>query len=875
MNLGRLTRLGAVVACASIFTLQVAIANPDGPSLPAADAENTPGAWFVQLQGAPATDKKGKQALAAQRAAFYKAAKDAGVTYTERFAFDTLWNGVSINASASDMKKVRGIQGVQSIWPVIAVDSPEIPAFSSPDLATAISMTGADVAQDDLGYTGTGIKVAIMDTGIDIDHADLGGDGVPRSDSELFPTARVAYGYDFVGDDFNFDSTSPTYNPIPSPDPIPDDCQGHGTHVAGISGANGEVKGVAPDVTFGAYRVFGCDGSTSADIMIAAMEMAYSDGMDILNMSIGSSFQWPQYPTAAASSRLVELGMVVVASIGNSGSSGLYAAGAPGLGENVIGTASVDNTHVFLPVFEVDDVQVGYVPMTFAGPTPTSGMEDYVYVGLACNGMPLEADPSGIAALITRGSCSFNQKATNAIAAGATSVIIHNSAPGVFNGTLGSPVDGVTPVVGISLADGEYMRNAAAVPTLTWTEDSASVPNPTGGHISAFSSYGLSPDLAVKPDISAPGGNIFSTYPLEKGGHATLSGTSMASPHVAGAAALVLQAKPGTAATDMRDVLQNSADPFPWFGIPGGPFMEVVHRQGAGLVDIDDAILADTVVQPGKISAGEGEAGPHSQVLTIRNNGATDATYDLDYSNAVSTSGLTAVTGFWLGFAEVHFSASSVTVPAGGSATVTATVIPDVFPDPDFLGPIDFGIYSGFITVQNQAGGDPLRVPYAGFVGDYQRIQHMAGDPFGLPWLTVLIGGTYFKVDGPLDWVYSMQGDDVPFFLIHFDHQVEYLEAKVYEADTGSPVHPVFNTAWTFDYLPRNSSSTGFFAFDWDGERIHSNGYNGKGYTKNLTKTVPDGEYIIEIRALKANGDRANPDHWESWTSPVIAIDRP
>ena len=84
-------------------------------------------------------------------------------------------------------------------------------------------------------------------------------------------------------------------------------------------------------------------------------------------------------------------------------------------------------------------------------------------------------------------------------------------------------------------------------------------------------------------------------------------------------------------------------------------------------------------------------------------------------------------------------------------------------------------------------------------------------------------------------------------------------------------------STWAIDeeYLPRNSSSTGFFEFSWDGTRIHSNGYNGNGYTKDLTKPVADGEYIVEIRALKANGNRANPAHWETWTSPVIAIDRP
>ena len=170
-------------------------------------------------------------------------------------------------------------------------------------------------------------------------------------------------GWDFVGDAYNADPASPAFNPVPTPDPNPDDCNGHGTHVAGIVGAKGEVTGVAPGVTFGAYRVFGCEGSVTDDIMIAAMERVLADDMDVLNMSIGDAFNnWPGSPTAAASDRLVRKGMVVVASIGNSGASGLYAAGAPGVGEDVIGVASFDNSHVALTTFTVtpDGAVIGY-----------------------------------------------------------------------------------------------------------------------------------------------------------------------------------------------------------------------------------------------------------------------------------------------------------------------------------------------------------------------------------------------------------------------------------------------------------------------------------------------------------------------------------
>ena len=199
-----------------------------------------------------------------------------------------------------------------------------------------MALTGANIAQNSLGLTGAGVKVGIIDTGIDIDHPAFGGSGTPGSTS--FPTERVAYGYDFVGDAYN-SSGGQRPPSVPVPDTNPDDCNGHGTHVAGIVGANGGgITGVAPGVTFGAYRVFGCTGSTSSDVIVAALERAYADGMHVINQSLGAARQWPQYPTAQASSRLVNKGVVMVASIGNNGPGGsspdaLFAAGAPGVGD--------------------------------------------------------------------------------------------------------------------------------------------------------------------------------------------------------------------------------------------------------------------------------------------------------------------------------------------------------------------------------------------------------------------------------------------------------------------------------------------------------------------------------------------------------------
>jgi subtilisin family serine protease len=814
--------------------LQVQRIEPDVP-LAVTDlgdiVDETPDLWFVELSSQPAVEGTRLRTLKNEKAAFRSAAKKAGLEYTERYAFDQLWNGLSIQIDPASLSKLARIPGVKNLYPVVSFSVPE-PTIALPNMGTAVAMTGADIAQNTLGYTGEGIKVAVMDTGIDYDHPDLGGcfgDG-----------CRVAYGYDFVGDDFNADSSSPSYNPETTPDDDPDDCQGHGTHVAGIVGSNGAVVGVAPDVTLGAYRVFGCDGSTTADIMIAAMEMALADDMDVLNMSIGSTYQWPQYPTAQASDRMVNKGMVVVASIGNSGSTGTYSAGAPGVGKKVIGVASFDNTHSFQPYFEVNGTKVSYNGMSFALPAPTSGTEEVVFVGRGCNIDPYLADPAGKVALIERGACSFNEKATNALNAGATAAIVHNNGPGNFNGTLGTPV--AIAAVSISGEDGQFIRSQATPTMMTWTDQMDSFPSATGGLISGFSSYGLAPDLSLKPDIGAPGGSIYSTYVMEKADYATLGGTSMASPHTAGAAALLLQAHPKTPAQKVGRILQNSADPALWNLAPGFGLYDSVHRQGAGMLDVDDAITATTYIEPGKISLGESEGGPSMHTLTLENKSDVDVTYDLteEWWTIATTGTVANSLGYWLsdGFLIMP---PSVTVPAGGTTSVDVTFIPPTGPG--------LSTYGGYIAFTPQGGGQQYRVPYAGFDGDYQEISVLHANPFDLPWLRRCS-------------VCTLEDDaSTPNFWVNLGHQSRKFRMEVFDANTGRAWHRVYD----LDFMGRNSSHGSIFSFPWDGTTT-----NGK-----KVNVVPNGDYEVVISVLKAGGDDDNPDHWETWTSPVITIARP
>ena len=135
------------------------------------------------------------------------------------------------------------------------------------------------------------------------------------------------------------------------------------------------MTGVAPDVTLGAYRVFGCVGSSSSDVIIAALERAYADGMQVVNQSLGAAFQWPEYPTAQVGDALVQAGVVVVASAGNNGATGTWSLGAPGVGTDVIGVASFDNIRVTQFAFSIspDGRKIGYGAATAAPPPPTSG----------------------------------------------------------------------------------------------------------------------------------------------------------------------------------------------------------------------------------------------------------------------------------------------------------------------------------------------------------------------------------------------------------------------------------------------------------------------------------------------------------------------
>ncbi len=823
-----------------------------------------PRKWLIEVQGNSVSD--GGNAAAVKKAQLQVESNfaAAGIRISVSGSFTESWNGISVQMDDSQAEAARAVPGVTGVYPVAEVPRPETKSLDR-QLASALSVTGADIAQSELGFTGAGIKVGIIDTGIDYNHPDLGGTGV--TDSRLFPTKKVRYGFDFVGDDFQAGTGS-----LPRPDRFPDDCGGHGTHVAGIVGANGDfakggVRGVAPGVTLGSYRVFGCAGATDTEIVLKAMERAGKDGMDIVNLSLGSAFDsWPGYPTSKAADSLTRKGVVVVVSAGNEGEEGTFATGEPAASRSAITVASLENSSITTPAFVVapGGSSIGYANAAGAPIAPTSGSFAMRAAGargtpaaLGCT--PIASLPANTMVLIDRGSCTFRDKALNAVAAGAAGVVLANNAPGLLSPTVEGEPPIRIPVVMVSLDDGIRLHSllAAGAVTMTWTDKVVVTPNSQAGLVSDFSSYGLAADLSLKPDVTAPGGNIWSTYPLEKNGYTNLSGSSMAAPHVSGAVALLLQARPSLRKRPglVKTLVHNTADPIrTWSLNPAVELPEPVIRQGAGVIDVDEMITTRISVSPSKLDLGEAARGPVKRGLTISNKSARAVTYEVSVLDAIAVGGSTGNPSFDYSPAAFSTNRQSITIPAGASRLVQVTIS-----QPD-LG--TGWMYGGWVVLQSATSR--MVVPFSGIYGDYQAVKVLTDQGMGLPTLGKVVAGGYDYADA--NQSYTMAAGDVPVLLFHLEYPVSALKVRVRPANAARTT--VNGPVWTvhkFGPLGRDAS---FLALSWDGTYPTSQGKRVK------VLTAPDGRYILELTVTKALGSERNPNHVETFTTPAFSIDR-
>ena len=412
---------------------------------------------------------------------------------------------------------------------------------------------------------------------------------------------------------------------IPHPDDNPMDEGGHGSHVAGtVAGLGDGVKtysGVAPEAQLYAIKVFGAEGSTSDEVVIAALEYAANparDGslngqLDVVNLSLGSGYGNPHILYAEAIRNLSNAGTAVVISAGNSGNEN-FIVGAPGTSDEAISVAAsiddMEHNWKFAAVRFTNTGAKEYVAEAIEGsiskPIADAGAVsgELVFVGNASQDLDAEtaAKVKGKIAFIDRGVVTFAEKVKRAVAAGAIGVVVANNVAGEAF-AMGGDGKFDIPAIMITQGLGDQLKTdlkAGAVridyQTPLLIEKPEFIDTITG-----FSSKGpRSVDGFFKPEISAPGSDIISA---EKGGGKAgvkMSGTSMAAPHMAGVAALIKKAHPELSSAEMKSVLMGTSKNI--FAKKDERYP--LSRMGAGRVQVDKAHAAIVATEPASISLG-------------------------------------------------------------------------------------------------------------------------------------------------------------------------------------------------------------------------------------------------------------------------------
>ncbi|MCG3779385.1 MAG: S8 family serine peptidase [Candidatus Nitrosopumilus limneticus] len=421
------------------------------------------------------------------------------------------------------------------------------------------------------GMDGTGIKIAVIDTGVDFNHPDLFGWG---------PDGKVIGGYNFI-----------------QPTQLPMDTNGHGTKVAGIIAADGNVLGVAPKAKILAYKVSEDGEGVSSELISGAIQKAIEDKADIINISLGVNRTNSKIDNAV--NHALDNGIFVVTAAGNDGP-GLETIGSPGKNFKSITVGATYNnlTSSLIATLEIDEKQYTVIPMVGSSKTdkPITGK---IIAGDFGKNSDLEnLDVKDSILIVERGSdvegelLFFSIKEMNAAKAGAKALIVYNNVPGIFLGELihefsepgylpQIPVVSIDREEGLEIIESIEKRNSAII-NLFFNPD----------FVAHFSSRGPVSPFYIKPDIVAPGAYINTTQ--INSSYNLTSGTSFAAPHVSGAAALLMQKNPELQNHEIKSLLVTTVQPVS--NAYGQKFS--IHDSGSGRLDIASAYNAKLIINP-------------------------------------------------------------------------------------------------------------------------------------------------------------------------------------------------------------------------------------------------------------------------------------
>jgi subtilisin family serine protease len=735
-------------------------------------------------QGAVAANEAGREQVGqveAAQAVVHAALLEPATRADVIFDVSKAYSGIAVSTDTSRLAALAQVAGVVAIHRLVP---------KAPSNFVTVPLVKAPEAWESTGdFTGSDVTVGIIDTGIDYTHADFGGPGTEQAFSDaqvladpwaapaaLIDASKVAGGYDFAGDAYDGFTT-------PQPDANPLDCAGHGTHVSGTTGgygvnADGSTftgpwdttvpfdtmaigPGVAPEVQLYGLRVFGCDGFTN--LVTEALDWAvdpngdnnFSDHLDVVNMSLGSDYGSAEDPDSVASNNAVDLGVVVVASAGNSGD--VYqVSGSPGSAVKAISVAaSADSTDVLDGVaVTVDSVTTDYpASQSVAYPWTTQpGVTNGTVVRIGdwsqppsdanpidgCSAFtgPQEAAIDGNVVVLawdasdTTRRCGSAGRTGRVYDAGGTGAILASDLQLIDAGITGSPF---IPAVLTTEAGTVALSDAlTAGKTVTATLTNAlhnsqrivlsGSQDPTD-EMASFTSRGGVQQGNIKPDVSAPGVTIFSAAVGTGDEGVSMSGTSMAAPHVAGLAALAIDAHPTWSPQEIKAAIMNTAGHDLFLG-PNhtGPRYDAM-RAGSGRIDAKAVVDAQAVMystdDPGAVSVSFGVMDVTEATSVIRTVRIADKrTSGSALAYSVSIDMINA-----LGGAQFSVSPDSVTLDPGESADVVVTLAVDPAQlvhkaDPTLdLEPLGPGAMRDFLTdvsgllIATPAGGDGLRLP--------------------------------------------------------------------------------------------------------------------------------------------------------------------